>query len=389
MGTLKISLVNDRMLAIMLTISMLVWGLGLASWIGIANAAMIETASDTLLDSDLSALTQHTIVYTTATEVAAAATINFQLDPDTDLFSEAFSAATTTDITIVGSGGGAASHVANAAACSAGANELYVSDADYTAPGESITFTTCAGDTLPVGTYTFVIGAVTNLWTNPAVAASYIIRVGGTQTDSGDIRVAIIDDVAVSATVPTSLTFTVAGVASGVASANGGAGTTDVTTTATTIPWGTLAADTAKQANQNLTVATNATNGFTVTVYQDGDLTNGSGDTINLFDDGVNGAAKAWEAPGAVLDSVDTYGHQGITSEDSSLVGGDTFAAALYDAIGTSASPLEVFYHTGPADGATAHKGATQIGFSIEVDDLQEPGNDYAQVLTYVATPIF
>ena len=384
MNSLRISLVNDRTLAIMLTISMLVWGLGLTSWIGIANAAMIETASDVLVDSDLSASTDHTITYTSPTAIANGSTITVTFpagfvltdvdNAEVDLYDDGVSEGTP-----------AADCVAADAVSAAVA-------------GQVLTLTYCAGDAgaaaagsvMRIRIGTNADGAGVDQIENPAAAASYVISIGGTQTDSGDMRVAIIDDVSVSATVPTSLTFTVAGVAAATANANSEAGTTDVTTTATSIPWGTLAADTRKEASQTLTVATNATNGFTVTVYQDGDLTNGSGDTINLFDDGANGAAKAWEAPtDTLVGGVDGYGHQGITSEDSSLVGGDTFGAALYDAIGSSASPLEVFYSTTPADGATAHVGATQLGFSIEVGDLQESGNDYAQVLTYVATPIF
>jgi hypothetical protein len=90
---------------------------------------------------------------------------------------------------------------------------------------------------------------------------------------------------------------------------------------------------------------------------------------------------------------VDTYGHFGITSEDSTLNpaspgGADRFGTQLY-AGNFSTSTLEVFYHNGPADGATADIGETDVAYHIEIMSLQEAGTDYTATLTYVATPIF
>jgi hypothetical protein len=216
-----------------------------------------------------------------------------------------------------------------------------------------------------------------------------VITIAGTQTDSASLRVAIIDDVVVTASVDTTLTFVITGVSSGVTTANGEGGTTTVTSTATTIPWGILAPGTAKTARQDLAVTTNARNGFTVTVWQDQNLLSSNGADIDIFKDGVNGSPAAWTSPLGTLDSEDTYGHEGITSEDATLAAGDTFGSALYDAVGTSTTPLDIFYHTGPADGTTADKGATKIGYKIQINALQEAGTDYTQSLTYIATLTF
>ena len=224
---------------------------------------------------------------------------------------------------------------------------------------------------------------------NPGTTGTQEITITGSFDDTGAARVFIIDDVTVTAAVDTTFEFTVTGVASGQTNANGEAGTTDVTTTSTTIPWGTLAAGAAKVARQDLAVTTNATNGFTVTVWQDQNLTSAVGSDIDIFADGVDGAPAVWAAPSGTLGTEDTYGHQGITSADSTLSGGDTFDTAFYDAIGTQASPLEVFYHGDVADGSTADKGATELGFKVEITSLQEAADDYTQTLTYVATPTF
>lgn len=366
-------------ISVILIAALLVWALGLSIWTNFAYA-QLTSVKDTLSDSDLSALSKHVISFTTASAVTAGQTIKIQLDPTTSLFTEAFSSATTTDITVTG--------MTLVSACGVPDTEVTVAGNYNGGSDENLTFTVCAGDTVIAGAKTITAGASTLLWTNPGVAASYQIKItAGSQTDS--TRVAIIDDVTVTAAVDTTLTFTISGVASGQTNANGVAGTTDVTTTSTSIPWGTLAANTAKAARQDLALTTNAANGFTVTLFQDQNLTSASGADIDKFKDGTDGAAAAWAAPTGTLGTENTYGHMGVTSEDANLSGGDTFAAALFDALGVSATPLEVFYHTGPADGSTADKGATKIGFKIEVSGLQEAGTDYTNTLTYIATPIF
>ena len=164
------------------------------------------------------------------------------------------------------------------------------------------------------------------MWTNPNAAASYQIKVtSGSDTDT--TRVAIIDDVTVTAAVDTTLTFTISGVASGAANANGEAGNTDVTTTSTSIPWGTLATGVAKEARQDLALTTNAAAGFTVTLFQDQNLISASGADIDLFKDGVDGAAAAWASPTGTLGSEATYTIWALHPR-CHLVAGDTFGSA-------------------------------------------------------------
>ena len=91
----------------------------------------------------------------------------------------------------------------------------------------------------------------------------------------------------------------------------------------------------------------------------------------------------------------DTWGHYGITKNDSELAGQlDPFGAGSASALfagnfASSSSPLEIFWHDGPANGTTAGEGEASIAIKIRTTALQEAANDYSNHLTYVCTPIF
>lgn len=212
-------------------------------------------------------------------------------------------------------------------------------------------------------------------------------------SDSGETRVAIIAPVVVSATVDTTFTFTVEGMPAGT-SINGT--TTTGSTTATTIPFGKLVAGVASTTAQQLSVVTNARNGFVVTVQTDGDLMSTTGAEINSFIEGADTSSPTvWQSPVPVIGQDNTYGHWGLTTNDQTLGqsltdvftanggGSNKYVAA------SSTAPVEVFRNDGPADGTTAHVGRTQVGYQVEITSLQEAAEDYSATLTYVATPVF
>lgn len=364
-------------IAFVLILAVLFWATNVPLFFNTAEAAQVTLVKDTLSDSDLGVLATHVIQWTTATSTLAGQTIKIQLDPNTNLFTQAFSSATTTDITATGM------TITNT--CSGAANEVTVQGNYNGGADENLTLTVCSGDSLAAGAKTLTVGAATRLWTNPSVATSYRVLIGGTWDDSGETRVAIIDDVVVTASVNTSLTFVVGGLASG-SSVNGD--TTSTTTTATAISYGVLAPLTEVIAGQSLAVTTNATNGFIVTVIQDQNLTSATGADIDKFKDGASTATPtAWTAPLGTLGTEATYGHFGVTSEDATLTAGDEFGSQLY--AGNIGTAREVFMHTGPSDGTTANQGYTEVAYEIEITSLQEAGNDYTSTLTYVATPSF
>ncbi|MEK7638660.1 MAG: hypothetical protein AAB388_00720 [Patescibacteria group bacterium] len=366
-------------------LAIFLWSVGLPS-LRFAEAANVSSFSDTLSDSAPTVASDHTIVFTTPTGVANGSTItlDFADGPfvvgsvnDTDI-----DVATTSDFTL-------------AADCTGS------EQASAAFSGTTLTITFCAGDggSIPTnGTTTIEIGlnatsggAGNAQLTNPA-AGSYEINATAGASDTGSTRVMILSSVTVTASVDTIFTFTVSGVTSG--QAVNTADTTGGATTATTIPFGELSANTASTAAQDLAVTTNARNGFVVTVVTDQQLSSTNGADIDSFRNG-NGdtVAVAWEAPSETLGDEDTYGHWGVASDDDTLTsgltnpfnvgsGGDRFVAAL-------TSPVEVFRHTGPADGTGQGEGTTRVGYKVEIGGLQEAASDYTATLTYVATPVF
>jgi len=222
--------------------------------------------------------------------------------------------------------------------------------------------------------------------TNPSTAGSYAIEMqvlneGGTEIENAQVRVYIIDNVDVTATVPATLTFTVRGTTSG-AVINGEATTADSATT--TLSFGTISDTNQKVLGQTLEVSTNASDGFAVTVAQTANLTNAGGDDIDSF---ATSTTAIWSAPTVDLDDENTFGWMGVTSDDTDIT---AFSGTKYSGLDfpSSVAPLTVFSHDGPADGSTQDKGLAHVAFSLQISDVQEAG-DYSTTITYVCTPTY
>jgi len=366
-------------------LAILVWSLGLPAF-RFAEAANVINVSDTLSDSEPLVPANHTITFVTPTGVANGQTItlNFANGPfvlgavafdDVDIRDDG------TDLTV-------------AATC-AGAETV-----GFATSSNQITLTFCAGDggelpafgttTIEIGTHaTFGVTGNARL-TNPAVG-SYEINITAGPSDSGATRVAIVAPVVVTAAVDTSFTFTVAGVA-GVGNVNQESITGS--STATTIPFGVLQPNTASTAAQQLSVATNASYGFAVTVKVNQQLISSTGADIDGFSNGAFTATPiAWVPPTQSISNENTWGHWGLTSDDASLTSGltDPFDAGNLGQrfVSASTTPVEVFRHNGPSDGITQNIGTARVGYKVEISPLQEAGDDYTATLTYVATPVF
>jgi hypothetical protein len=211
---------------------------------------------------------------------------------------------------------------------------------------------------------------------NPDTVGSYEITIGGgTFQDNGSVMVAIIDNVVVSAQVNTTFDFSVSAVDSGF-SVNGTS--TSATSTATTIPFGTLSAGVIRTLAQDLSVTTNASNGFAITVYQDTNLLSSTGADIDGFIDGAyTDTPSAWTDPGTNVADEDTWGHWGLTSNDSDLFGSNLW-------VSPSTTPRTVWSHNSVVSAST-----TRVAYQAEISALQEAGDDYTTTLTYIATPTF
>jgi len=370
--------------ALIVTVALLLWVTGFPMLMNTAHAAALTTVSDVISDSDLSASADHTITFTTPTGIAASGvfTLTFAdaFGLDTIDFDDIDLADDTTDVVLAAQAANASWGVANDGS-------------------EVLTFTNGSGAVaagsvivIQIGDHSSQGSGATQI-TNPSSAGTVSVVIGGGFGDTGTAMVAIIDDVVVSASVGTSFTFAITGVNSGVSGkVNGEAdsgGTTDVTTTATAIPWGALTAGSDYLAAQKLAVTTNASNGYSVVLVMDQALTSSAGDTIDFFVDGSGTTDDLdWAAPATTIGSVATYGHMGFTSDDADITAADVFASGFWAGDALAGNHI-VLHNSGPSDGSTQSSGMAHVGFRIETSALQEAGSDYTAQLTYIATPIF
>lgn len=371
---------SDGMLQAIATIAILAvlfWSLGLPA-LRLADAANLTTVSDTVSDSTPSASSTHTFVFTTPTGLVNGQTATITMP----VGFTGIAALTASDVTL-----------ATTSAATIAANCSATDHIGFSTSGQNLVFEFCAGDGAYIGaggstTITVGIGAADDI-TNPATEGSYEINFTVGASDTGATRVVIINGVTVTASVDTIFTFSVSGTAAGT-SMNGDTSTGNTTTT--TIPFGTLTNGVATTSAQLLTVNTNAANGYSVTVLADGDLESSTGANINSFVDGSDtNDPVSWSAPTSVLGSSNTYGHWGVTTDDSSAQrggGSNEFASQEYVGV-SSTTPHIVMGHTGPANGQGVGVGTTTVGYKIQISALQEAGDDYEAVLTYVATPTF
>lgn len=363
-------------------LAILFWSIGLPS-LQFAEAANVTSYSDTLSDSGPGVASNHTIQFTTPTGVTAGQTIVITFPDGASDFN--LSTIGAEDIDLASTTGDYS--VQNGAA-SGQTWGVATSTFSITLTSGTAVLSPNATVTIEIGTHATFGGGSQSQIVNPVTAGqSYPINVtAGSGADSGETLVAIVETVLVTASVDTLFNFAVTGVA-GSQSVNGE--TTTGSSTYNSIPFGLLEDGNASTAAQDLTVITNARSGFVVTVQTDQQLTSSNGADIDGFVDGAfTETPLLWDAPTPVLGDENTYGHWGITSNDTSvLIGGQDFDANEF--VSASTSPVEVFSHNGPTDGTGDGEGTTRVGYKVQISALQEAAEDYQAVLTYIATPVF
>lgn len=275
---------------------------------------------------------------------------------------------------------------------------------------------------------TVTIGTTSKGIVNPAprtsshtqgVADTYTINVKTRDNtdatiDSSNVMVAPVEGVFVSATVPEILSFSVAGEASG----NTRCGqTTDITTTATAIPWGTIAStSTFYEGNQILTVTTNAVSGYNVYIEENdqmgkngntctgtapssGHFTFGSATCIR---DTICGTTACSESAGYYWTLASSYPGLGIslqnltgtnaawvydsTTEPCTTTGGGTstnFCARQIADIQGGETRSPIMAASGPVDSNQIY-----VCFRIAIPGTQ-PAGFYYNTVKYTAVPIF
>jgi len=209
--------------------------------------AGLTNVSATLSRLAINATANHTINFTVNTAVTTGQTIKVQWDPVGDAFdlgTLAFADITFTGATLV-------------TTCSAVHGDEVTVAIDATAPNENVTFTVCTGDTVATGTKSIVFG--NERITNPITDGFYTISIGGTMADSGEALVTILPDdtVVVTADVVETLSFSISDNTIFF-------GTLSIT--ASTFATGEPGGSPTEIAAHTITAATNAANGYVITV---------------------------------------------------------------------------------------------------------------------------
>ncbi len=270
--------------------------------------------------------------------------------------------------------------------------------------------TTCAAGS----TITVTVGDGTKKLINPApissghtqgAADTYQINVktrdGSDVTiDTSDVVVAPIEAVLVSATIDEILNFSVTGQASSLSRCGQ---TTDVTTTAYSVPWGTISTTNSfLEAAQLLTVSTNADAGYTVKIEED-DQMNKDTDacdtptsatanyTDNCIQDTTCGGSACSESTSADWTDASTYHGLGYTLANSS----GTDASFLYNESSRTFSTKQIADQEASETKATIMTGsgavnasAAYVCYRIAVSGLQTAGY-YQNIVKYTATATF
>jgi hypothetical protein len=211
--------------------------------------------------------------------------------------------------------------------------------------------------------------------------------------DQTTVSVGNIESVRVTATVPPQLTFAILGVASGTSACGQ---TTDVTTTPVTIPFGEVSISAFTEAAQALTVSTNATSGFAVTIVANDQM-------------GKNGGACAGDPPSGndCIPDSDVGSMSHTTSQDWTSTTNKGLAYSLHDANTTtteafaynesartfsakhlpdtenSQTAQTIFSATAPAENDNVY-----VCYRVIVSATQSAG-DYENLVTYRATATF
>ena len=218
------------------------------------------------------------------------------------------------------------------------------------------------------------------------VADIYTVSIGGTNPNSGDILIAVVEGVAVSVTIDESLSFSVT------STTNADCDTAfsvlaGPDSTASTVPFGTQSsANTFVHACQDLAISTNASSGYAVTAQTNTSLKSGS----NLINSGTcDGTCNetATDTWGTATNNGFAYSSTGTDSVITATTDYRTFACI--GATTTNCLPggvetaQNVMTNASPVSNSTA-----TIEYKLSFSGTQAAGT-YSNTVTYIATPTF
>lgn len=240
---------RQKKVSMMLLATILLWSLGLPLWINNVDAASVTSFSDTLSDSDTSVVSNHTIQFTTSGTGELTAGENLTVTFESGFVIPDLLDHTDLDMTVAA----AEQTLAGAASGPTWGVSIATTTRIITITSGTSTIATGTTVVIEIGNHASEGAAGDQQIINPGTAKSYTVDVGGSMDDSGQTRVAIIDDVAVTASVDTIFTFNIYGVNASTSVITSESLATSATTTATSMPFGTLEGGTPKLLAQKLT----------------------------------------------------------------------------------------------------------------------------------------
>jgi hypothetical protein len=201
-----------------------------------------------------------------------------------------------------------------------------------------------------------------------------------TATDETSGKVAVIESVRVSATVDPSITFKIEGNTAGSHCSL----TTDVASTATSVPFGVLTLDTFRSASQKLTVSTNAVGGYAVTAIENERMSNLAAVPSYIPDTTCDtGCTQTSSTAWATAASHPGLGYTVAVVSSTPTIAPTAPQYQHFPNITASEAPFQIM-----SNNAIASTHVVDVCYKISVDSTQ-PAGEYENQVTYTATAIF
>lgn len=365
-------------LALILVVSLAYWG------IGKVQGASMTGEKDILSDSRPSTKSNHTISLTTAGAWNTNSTITITLDggfttPPTAPGDFDFAFGTNGTETDVG---------LSSSTNTANTWKVSVSNTLITLiTGNNAAWVPAAGNKCTIKIGTNATGGA-NQYTNPAKSAvpgtADIISVDisyGPGTDTGKAMVAIIEGVTVTATVAESLSSSITVMPMADCNSDFGTKSSAASSSNTSIGFGTVTPATFYHACQDLAVATNGANGYTITSQENSMMYNG---TNSIPDTSCDTSCSESTGAAWIVTSNYGFGHGCLNKTGTACNAAytNTNIARQFANIGASETAQSIMSNASPSN------NTSQIEYRLNVNPIQQPG-DYTSTIVYIVTPNF
>jgi len=347
----------------------------------------------------------HTISFTTTSAVADGSirisvpantndANNSDSQPDIDGFD--FDSMAGSDVTCPSDVSGYYDFLATGTATDAATSGWHTFECRYSGNGDTSTALT-----MTIGGTNKLINPAPDSTHTQGIADDYTIRIENRDSnydvaDTVDAKVVVIEAVRVSATVEETLSFTIASVGTGVTNCGANA-STDATTTVYSVPFGSISSFNAfYDAEQQLSVSTNADDGYEVRMYEDDELGKDGADSPFIADTPCDTGPCTHASPQEWVTATQNgfgYSLQDSNGTDAEFEWDDTTPTTGFKANqfpNYTTGPTEyldpsakIMSYTGPVSGSSIF-----VCYRLTVSGIQEAGV-YYNTVTYIATPKF